>query len=61
MKLKHLRRKQITLFKTYSEELGNMGVQTTPDWGMRSSPKNKNPPPRLLKQWPTTLRIRPRE
>jgi hypothetical protein len=31
--------------KTYSEELGNIGVQTIPDEGMRSSPKNKNPPP----------------
>lgn len=48
-------------FETYSIELGNMGVQTIPDEGIRSSPKNKNPPPCALKQWPTTLRIRPRE
>lgn len=38
-----------------------MGVQRMLDEGMTSSPKNKNPPPRPLKQWPTTLRIRPRE
>jgi len=38
-----------------------MGVQTTPDWGMNWSPKNRKPPPLPLKQWPTTLRIRPRE
>lgn len=48
-------------FKTYSEELGNMDVQTIPEEGIKSSPKNKNPPPRALKQWPTTLWIRPKE
>lgn len=50
------------ILNTYSEELCTIGVQTTPDEGMNLSPKNKNPPSFCpLKQWPTTLRIRPWE
>lgn len=43
----------------YSAELREIGVHTTPEEGTRSSPKNKNPPPRPLKQCPTTFLVRP--
>lgn len=36
-----------------------IGVHTIPEEGTRSSPKNKNPPPRPLKQWPNTFFVMP--
>lgn len=44
---------------TYSIDLLNIGVQTTPEEGTRSSPMKRKPPPFPLKQRPTTLRVKP--
>lgn len=45
----------------YSKELRDIAVHAIPEAGTRSSPKNKNPPPRPLKQWPSTFRVNPIE
>ena len=45
----------------WEEELGEMGVQTNFCGSLTNpSPRNMYPPPFALKQWPTTLRIRPK-
>lgn len=51
--------KKKTLSCAYSKELCNIGTQVIPDLGTKSAPKNKNPPPFPLRQWPTTFCVIP--
>lgn len=53
-------RETMNLEGAYSKELCEIGVHKIPDEGTRSSPMNKNPPPRPLKQWPTTFCVKPK-
>lgn len=45
---------------TYPSELRNIGVHDIPEDGTTSPPKNRNPPPRPVRQCPTTLLTWPR-
>jgi hypothetical protein len=43
----------------YPDVLWAIGTQVTRDEGTTSSPKKRNPPPFVLRQWPTTFLVIP--
>jgi hypothetical protein len=45
--------------RAYPDELGAMGTHVTREVGTISSPKKRNPPPLVLRQWPRTFFVIP--
>lgn len=52
-------RKGKVQLSTYTNKVSDMGIHTAFEEGTGSSPKNRNPPPFVLKQWPNTFLIMP--
>lgn len=46
-------------YRQYPDELRAMGTQVTREVGTISSPKKRNPPPLVLRQWPRTFFVIP--